>query len=54
MFNFLKGKKTYAVALGMVVYAILGLNLGQLDANQAVQIIFTGLGFAGLRAGIPQ
>lgn len=41
--QFLKGKKTYAIAILMVALGLL--------TNDA-QMILTGLGFAGLRAGI--
>lgn len=48
----LKGKKTYIVAAGMVLYAILGIVLGQITPDQGVLLILQGLGFAGLRHGI--
>lgn len=43
MFDFLEGKKTYIVGL---LFVILGLIQGD------PQMVLTGLGFAGLRAGI--
>lgn len=48
----LEGKKTYLVSAGFVVYAILGVALGQLTPEQALQLVLSGLGFATLRAGV--
>jgi len=52
MIEFFKGKKTYLVAAGMIVYAVLGMQLGQLDQDTTVQLILQALGFTGLRLGI--
>lgn len=47
--NMLSGKKTYIVAVAMIVYALLGQYIGkELDVN----LILEALAIAGLRAGI--
>lgn len=48
----LKGSKTYIVAVLTALYAILGFNLGHLDANTTVQLLLAAAGLAGLRGGI--
>ncbi len=48
----LRGRKTYLVSLAMLLFAISGLFLGQLDSNQATTVILEALAIAGLRAGI--
>ncbi len=48
----LNGYKTYAVALGMVFYAILGLALGIMAPEEAGKLIFEAMGLAALRNGI--
>ncbi len=50
--NFLAGKKTIITGLVMVVYAVTGLVLGNLDQKTAVEVGGTGLGFIFLRLGI--
>jgi len=52
MIEFFKGKKTYFVAAGMIVYAVLGMQLGQIDQDTTVQLILQALGFTGIRLGI--
>lgn len=51
MFEFLQGAKTYLVAAGMVVYALLGYLLGYTDSIDP-KVILEALGLAALRAGI--
>ena len=46
------GKKTYVVAVLMIVYAIAGYFLGNLDTNAAGTVLLQGLGLAALRHGI--
>lgn len=46
------GKKTYILGALTVIYGVLGLSLGHLDQNQAVQFILTGLGMISLRVGV--
>lgn len=56
--DFLKGIKTYIVALGMVVTAVgmwlstVDPTIGSLFAGDHFQLILEGLGFAAVRAGI--
>ncbi len=52
MYNFLKGRKTYVVAALMIVYAAIGMVLGQIDQDSAVRLILEALGLSALRAGI--
>lgn len=53
MIDFLKGKKTYIIAIIMVIIAGLQAR-GYITADQAktVEAILTGAGLAALRAGI--
>jgi len=46
------GYKTYAAAGGLFLFAVLGLGLGKVDANQAIQLILEGLGLFGLRSAL--
>lgn len=48
----LSGYKTYIVAFGIVVAAVVAFVNGQADLGTAVMQALTGLGFAGLRAGV--
>jgi hypothetical protein len=50
--NFLKGKKTYALAVCGIAYAITGFFSGHLDSKTAFDIIFVSLGLMGLRNGV--
>lgn len=52
MLNKLQGKKTYLVALALVVYAVAGTISGQITADQAVYVVLNGLGLGALRAGV--
>ena len=45
----LKGKKTYIIAAATIIYAVTGYFLGYVDTAMAMQLIFSGLGIAGLR-----
>lgn len=47
-----KGYKTYAIALAMVVYAVLGYLLQYSELPQSIEIVFEALAIAGLRAGV--
>ena len=49
--SYLKGKKTYLIALAMVLYEVGGYLLGK-NAMPDMKIILEGLGLATLRAGI--
>ena len=50
--NFLQGKKTILTGLVMLIYAVAGIVLGNLDQNTAIEIGGTGLAFIFLRLGI--
>ncbi len=52
MWHFLKGKKTYALALIAIVYAVYSVHVGQMDWNTAMEYIFSALGGAGIRHGV--
>ena len=50
--TFLKGKKTYIVAIVAIFTALLGFIDGSLTLADFIQSIFTALGAMALRAGI--
>lgn len=50
--TFLTGKKTYFVAAGMVLYAVLGVAFGSFDWNHAADLIWQAAAIAGLRHGV--
>ena len=50
--NWLKGKKTYLVAIAAIVGAVAGVATGQLPIVQAVIVIIGALEGAFLRAGV--
>ena len=50
--SFLKGKKTYIIAAGTAAYAILGLVLGQHDANVTMELVIEAAMVSGLRHGV--
>lgn len=52
MFEYLKGKKTYLVALALIVFAITGVITGNLTADQAFVLVLNGLGLGALRSGV--
>ena len=52
MLQYLTGKKTHIVAGATVLYAILGVVLGYVDQETAIQLISMALGFSALRAGV--
>lgn len=52
MSSFLDGKKTYIVALAMVVYGVTGLYLNHLSQDEALRFIMEGFAFIFLRRGI--
>jgi len=49
---FIDGNKTYIVALGMVVYALLGVALNLHATDRAGELILTALALVGIRSGI--
>ena len=52
MKDYLKGKKTYIVAIGLVFTAIGSFINGDLTLVEAIVVIMNGLGFGALRAGV--
>ena len=48
--DWLKGKKTYLVAAGGIITALIGWSQGDLTAVQAVMAILGALGFGALSA----
>lgn len=50
--SFLDGKKSYLVAIALVVYALTGIYTGQMTSDQAIQVILNGLGLGALRSAI--
>jgi len=48
----MNGKKTYLAAAGMVLYALSGLALGQVDPSEAWPLILQAAAIFGLRHGI--
>ena len=50
--DFLQGKKTYIVAVGIVVAAGVSFLTGDATLSDALNQALTGLGLAGLRAGV--
>ena len=52
LFEKLKGKKSYLVALAGVIFAITGLITGSLDQDTAIQTILGSLGLGSIRHAI--
>ncbi len=52
MKEFLSGKKTYIVAVALVIYAVAGVYTGQLSQDAAIQLVLNGLGLGALRNAI--
>jgi hypothetical protein len=50
--NMLQGKKTYMVALGIVLAAAGGFFAGELTVQEAIVQALTGLGLGALRMGV--
>lgn len=48
----LPGKKTYLIAGAIVLYAATGYFLGNIGQDEALKLIFEGLGLSALRAGV--
>ena len=49
---FFQGKKTYLIALALVVYAVAGVVTGNLSWHEAVVVVLNGLGLGSVRAAI--
>lgn len=52
IFSYFDGKKTYITAGAMIIYALTGWYLHQMDQTTAVLYIFNALGISALRSGI--
>ena len=52
LWTYLRGKKSYCVAVGMICYAVLGVVLGQLEMQEAITLALEGAGISALRNGI--
>ena len=52
IWSFMKGRKSYCVAVGMICYAVLGVVLGQLEMQEAITLALEGAGISALRNGI--
>ena len=50
--DILNGKKTIATGIAMVIFAVVGVALGKVDIDVAVQLAGTGLGLIFVRLGI--
>lgn len=48
----LSGSKTYIVSALFVVYAVVGVVLGEIDMAEGGRVLLEGGGFAALRAGV--
>lgn len=48
----LSGYKTYLLAVAAIAYGLYGVFQGWMTGDQAIQVIWSGLTAAGLRAGI--
>ena len=48
----ISGKRTYIVAICLIIYAVAGWVAGKIDANSAFENVMIALGLMGLRAGI--
>jgi len=48
----LSGSKTYIVSVLFVLYAIVGVVIGEVEWAEAGRILLEGGGFAALRAGV--
>lgn len=48
----LEGKKSYIVAIALVIYALLGVATHQLTQDAAVTLVLNGLGLGALRSAI--
>ena len=50
--TFLKGKRTYVVAVATVCYALGGMVAGYIELMTGINLILAALGLSGLRAGL--
>lgn len=52
MLNFIDGKKTYLVALGFAVFAVLGFALHQFDVTQMINYLLEAGALVGIRSAL--
>lgn len=52
LFAALEGKKSYIIALALVVFAFVGVYLGVLDQTKSFEIVLEALGLGALRSAI--
>jgi len=52
IFNLGKGRLSYILAIGAVIYGIVGLIAGLIEPETAIGIIYTGLAVFGIRRAI--
>ena len=52
LWNLMKGKKAYTIAIGMVLYAVLGVLIGQHDYNTAIELITEAALGGAIRHGV--
>lgn len=50
--KFFPGYKTYAIAIIMIAYAVVGFYIHQMTQEQASTLVLQGLGLGFLRAGV--
>lgn len=50
--GWLEGKKTYVVAVGVIVAAAVGFFTGEMSLQEAINSALVGLGLGTLRAGV--
>ena len=52
MKDIFSGKKTFIVCGLMLIYAVLGLFLKEMDAQESIKLLLEAFAIAGLRLGI--
>lgn len=50
--EWLSGKKTYIVMIGVIVSAVVAFTTGEATLSEAIATALTGLGLGTLRAGV--
>lgn len=50
--TFLSGKKTYIVAVALIIYAAAAVYLGKMDYQTAITLVLNGLGLGALRNAV--
>ena len=47
-----RNRKTYIVCVGLIIFAIVGLQMNKIDSAQSIQLVLEALAIAGLRGAI--